>query len=123
MKLTQQLGEVAGPWGKEIDDRYLEMNYDDLQAHMDFLCSLPCILVFLSRFYFLVPATLDPQSLYSSKFAQQQSAQLAATFAPTSLHAHIWRHQLQSTNLLCSSAHRRDYLEHQRLNIQHYVET
>jgi hypothetical protein len=48
MKLTQQLGEVAGPWGKEIDDRYLEMNYDDLQAHMDFLCSLPCILVFLS---------------------------------------------------------------------------
>jgi hypothetical protein len=35
MKLTQQLGEVAGPWGREIDGRYLEMNYDDLQAHMD----------------------------------------------------------------------------------------
>jgi hypothetical protein len=30
MKLTQQLGEVAGPWGREIDGRYLEMNYDDL---------------------------------------------------------------------------------------------
>jgi hypothetical protein len=34
MKLTQQLGEVAGPWGREIGGRYLEMNYDDLQAHM-----------------------------------------------------------------------------------------
>ncbi|AQK41284.1 hypothetical protein ZEAMMB73_Zm00001d024484 [Zea mays] len=35
MKLAQQLGEVPLPKGKDIDGQLLDMNYNDLEAHME----------------------------------------------------------------------------------------